>query len=95
MPTGLLTQMKLSFCIIMHKAVRIHGAVRCTPFLTLALDEDETSASRPGRSTPEKKPPVPFQVKLVELQSQSGSSNEEKNLCLCAGNRKPIIQPGA
>jgi hypothetical protein len=45
-------------------------------FLTSALVEDEWSASRPGRFTPEKEPPVPLARRLGGPHIRSGWREE-------------------
>jgi hypothetical protein len=50
------------------------------PFLTLAQDGDEWSASRPGYLTSEERVPVPIGQEAGWAQSQSGHCGTEKNL---------------
>jgi hypothetical protein len=65
------------------------------PFLTLALDGGEWSASRPSSYTPRgNRPRCPLGRRLDEPQRRSGRCWVEKNLAP-AGKRTPTVQPVA
>jgi hypothetical protein len=55
-----LVKVKLSLCLIKYYAMKAYGGVdvQIDIFLTTALAGGERSASRPGRFTPGKEPPV-------------------------------------
>jgi hypothetical protein len=53
------------------------------PFLILALDGDEWSASRPRRFTPGERAPVPLDRRLGGRQSQSGRCGVQEISCPC------------
>jgi hypothetical protein len=47
----------MSLCLTKHHAMKTYWEVEVYAFLTLALDGDEWSASRPGRFTPRERAP--------------------------------------
>jgi hypothetical protein len=61
------------------------------PFLTLALDGDEWSASRLGRFTPGKNPGYPLNRRLNGPQSRCGYCGLEEKSLAPAGNRTPGV----
>jgi hypothetical protein len=76
-----------------HNKDMMWSAGTATPFLTLAADGGELSASRPCRFIPGgKKPRYPLDKRLGGPQSRFGCCREEKNLSP-AGNRTLAVQP--
>jgi hypothetical protein len=64
---------------VKHNAIKMYGIWRySSPFLTLALDDGEWSASCPGCFNSGEKPPYPLDSKLSGPQSWSGHCGVEK-----------------
>ena len=62
-------------------------------FLTLALDADEWSTSRPGRYTPGEYPRYPFSRRLCRPQSRSGRFSRRKNVLRLLRFEPQTVQP--